>query len=148
MTQAASNKVMGGSQILVFINGFPWGNCRSIRLRIVNTSKKLFGLDSAFPFDNIPTTIQVDGTIELYKLVGDGGLEGQEITAPPLLVQNSMFASIILINRISQEVIFRSDTCLVQSQDWDIPSRGIISGSVGFTAIDWTSDGIQLESTI
>lgn len=139
-----SNIPTTGPGITVFVNGFSYGNVRSIRIREITNSQRRYGLDSPMPFDLIPLTNSADFTIECYLLIGEAGtgLQGVEIMPPPALSQSGQYASIILVSNRDQAIIFRSDTCSVVSVDSDIPARGLVTRTINFNTLDWTSDAI------
>jgi len=143
-----SNIPTTGARIRVYVNGTSYGNVRSVRVREISNSQNRYGLDSSMPFDLIPLTNSADFTIESYLLIGEAGtgLQGVDIMPPPALSQSGQYASIILLSTIDQAIIFRSDTCSVISVDSDIPARGLVTRTINFKTLDWTSDAI-LEST-
>ena len=144
---APLNKVTTGAQVLCYLNGQLQGTVRGVSLRMSSPTKRLYGLDSAQAFDLIPTTSMISGTIEIFRLVNSGGAEGMEIIPPPSMIQMGTFTSLILINKMTQEVIWRSDTVTISDQQLSVPVGGICTLNLSFDAIDFTSDGIATVST-
>lgn len=72
----------------------------------------------------------------MYRLKGDGGAEGAQLTTDfPDLVRQRYF-TVALIERTTGEVLFSADRCALVSQGWNAPGRGFVIGQLSFKALE------------
>jgi hypothetical protein len=107
--------------------------------------KQIRGIDSNIAYELAPTTSTLTGSLELYRLNNDGGIEGYQITVPFEDLPSEKYFSIQLINRKTDTTIFQADHCSVESQNWQTSAKGIVTGSVSFTAISWQNEFAKLK---
>ncbi len=118
-------------QVYAFVNGFNWDS--------QTPARPIYGLDSADPYELAPTTTKVSGTIGVFRTVADKGAQGAGIVPYFEQVPNGKYFSISIVDRSTDMLLFQSDTAILQSESWSIPSKGLITGQLRFEAITWTN---------
>jgi hypothetical protein len=139
----ATNRVVSGAQVILFVNGVQFGNVRSFTFKPSNISKRIMTLDTHIANELIPTILIVSGQIQLYRINNDGGAEGKQLAPPPTNITRARYVSLLLQNRISQETIFRTDTAMITEQTWAVGTSQLMIGSLSFESLEWTSLGIE-----
>ncbi len=128
------------AQVLCYINGIPYSKVTAFQFSSETAKKEIRGLDSSEPYELAPTTNTVHGSLSVLRLLGDDGLEGDGITAPFLDQINQKYFSLLIVERRQNTVLFRADRCTITSQSWEMPARGMVTGSFTFTGIIWQND--------
>lgn len=137
-------RLLLGPKTVLYINGHPYAAVAGVKFNSETPKKPLYAVDSGDPYELAPTTTKVTGTMALYRTVGDGGIEGAGMTVDFAYLPRERYFSMSLIDRSTDTQVFRADRCSVISQSWDIPSRGIVMGSVTFEALTWNNEAVEL----
>jgi len=130
------NSIVVGAHAKAYVNGHLWANVRRFAFRASPQHREQYGLDSLLPVELIPTRYNVSGTMQMYRQHEDGGLEGQGLMAGSEDLPLEKYVTLTLVDRLTDKVLFRSDFVKFIDQNWDMPARGIVSGSASFIAIN------------
>jgi len=128
--------IVVGAHAIAYINGRPWANVRRFKFRVNAPVKEQMGLDSQFPAELIPTSYRVSGSMELYRQHSDGGLETQGAMPGGNDLYLQKYCTFSLVDRATNEILFRTDQMLFTSQEWDVPAGGVMTGHAEFVAIN------------
>lgn len=136
----ARQKVIVSAGVTVYLNNKPFGRVSQFRFSSQTPREPIMAIDSLDPVELAPTSTRVTGSMEIIRTVGDGGAEGAGMTTHFSQLPREKYFSIMLVERISDTVIFRADQCSVVSQSWDFSAKSMVRGSVEFEAIDWSNE--------
>ncbi|CAB4127329.1 hypothetical protein UFOVP75_142 [uncultured Caudovirales phage] len=136
----ATNKTVVAAHALCFINGFLYGQVTGITWNSTTQIIQRDGLDSLVPYELSHGQARVQGTVQILRIHGDGGLEGAGVTAPFSKLSNSKYFSILIVDRTNGLKLFQADNCKVSSQDWTIMSKQRVTGQFSFQGIDWSNE--------
>jgi hypothetical protein len=136
----AKSLLIAAPQVFLCINGQKIGRVTSFKWSPVSNVNPIYGLDSNEPFELAPTTTSCTGSMDLLKYLGDGGAEGAGLTPPSPDIPSGRYFSFLLIEQITNSVIFRADYCAVTSQSWGVGTRGMVGGTVNFQALSWSNE--------
>ncbi|NDD85746.1 hypothetical protein EBZ38_15905 [bacterium] len=136
----ARSRLITGAKVVVYVNGSVFGYAINFRWTSSTPRRAIYGIDSGEPYELAPTTTRIVGSMSLYRTIDGGGLEGPGVVANLDNIPREKYFSIALMERSSGQVIFRAEQCSVVSQSWDIPSRGIVTGSFEFEALAWNNE--------
>jgi hypothetical protein len=136
----ALNRVMRGADLKLYVNGRFFGNVTGISFVITSNHREAMGLDSNIPFELMPTTYTITGNMSLYRLHGDGGLEGQGLMAPSQLIPQEKYVSMTLVDRTTDKLVFRADQCKFLNQSWQAQVKSLVTGSASFKAINFRNE--------
>ena len=129
-----------GSGVKLYINNRVFGIVTSFEWMLDGGRKAIRGIDQTTPFELAPTNSTLRGTINCVKVRGDGGLEGRAISAIESNVLLEKYISILLVDRLSGDVIFRCDKAAVNSQNWRVGAKELLRGSFTFEGLEWSSE--------
>ena len=97
-------------------------------------------VDSILPFELGSTASSVSGTMGLYRTTLDGAAEGPGMVAPLEEIPNEKYFSMALVDLITQIVIFQADFCSVESQSWSMDARGLVLGTISWSALSYQNE--------
>lgn len=126
--------------VTLYINGRPYAQVTDFRFDSATPKKAIMGLDSSEPYELAPTTSKITGSIGLVRIAGDGGLEGAGIIAHSSNAIRERYFTLALVEHRTNTQLFRADRCSATAQSWNSPSKGRITGSLNFEALDWSNE--------
>jgi hypothetical protein len=130
-------KIIPGARVLLYINGVAFGRVYGFRWQSSNGQKLIYALDSSSAYEAIPTQAHASGTVNVYRTSNDGGAEGAQLTTRFSDIVRQRYFTVALIDRVTLEVLFEADRCALQTQSWDVPVRGFVTGVLAFEALEW-----------
>lgn len=130
-----------GAHLRVYVNGQPFGRTRSGRFKSSTPRRRVKVIDSFVPAESVQLGAEGSGSISVYKIHADGGAQAAGIVAAFADLSLEKYFSILILDRFSDTVVFRADRCSLEEEDWDLPTRGFVTGTFNFTAIDWNNEG-------
>ncbi len=133
-------KITTGSQVNLYINGAPYAKVLGFSFAVATPKREIRGIDSSDPSEFAITTQSVTGQLEIYRLTGDGGLEGSGIVAPLNLLTKEKYFSMALVDSLTDGLLFAAQNCTVENQSWDIRTKALVTGSMSFKALSWTNE--------
>lgn len=139
-------KTMVAASVICYVNGRALGTVSSFSFQSVTPRKAIRGIDSNIPYELAPTTSAITGTLELYRMDADGGIEGYLFTAPFDELPTEKYFSLQLINTKTDTVLFQADYCSVESQSWNVSSKTLVTGTVNFSALYWNNEFANLKN--
>lgn len=140
----AASRLLTAARVIAYVNGRPYAAVISVKFDSATPKKAAYGIDSGEPFELMPTTTKIGGTMMLLRTVGDGGPEGNGLVAEFSLVPREKYFTLALVDRLTDTLIFRADQCSVLNQSWDIPAKGLAMGSLSFEALTWNNEAVEL----
>ncbi len=138
----SKSRLVTGARVVVYINGAIYAQVSDFRWNSDTGSHDLYGVDSMQPFESASTVTKCSGQISVYRLIKDGGAEGAGITAPYPDLARERYFSLTLVERSSDTIIFQARRCKLLSQSWEIPTRGYVTGSLSWTALEFSNEVI------
>ncbi len=131
-TTGAAYKLYINNRIFGIATGFEW---------VTSSGRRpIFGLDNVNAIELAPASNSVSGKIDCVRIRLDGGLEGRGINARDEDIMSEKYISIVLIDRLTDTVVFRCDNAAVQQQSWRVDAKNIMRGNFSFLGIDWTNE--------
>lgn len=132
--------LISGAKVLCYINGKLYAKVTSFQWTSTTSGKELETIDMELPVEIAATRSRLGFSMSLLRQIGDGGIEGPGITAFQGQVIREKYFNVILIERTSGLVLFRSDFCKVQQQSWSITAKNLMSGQVSCSGIAWINE--------
>jgi hypothetical protein len=129
-----------GAGVKLYINGAPYARVSSLSINIATPRRDLKTVDTLSPWELLPTALSVSGTLQIYRLHNDGGAEGAGMSGGLAKLPREKYFSLLVINSLTDTVIFQSQNCSVDSQSWDIPAKSYITGRIAFSALDYNNE--------
>ena len=88
----------------------------------------------------MPTTYAIEGTMQVYRMIGDGGAEGAGIQAPQAIQSREKYGTMVLIERDTDTPILQINMFVVNSQSWVLGAKNLMVGTISFKGIVFTNE--------
>lgn len=124
-----------GARCHVYVNGQRYGECISIQYEVSNPFYPVETIDEVVPVELAPTRMRVKGSIECYRVVGSGGLEGMGIAATSDKYARLKYCTIQIRDAATDYALFTAYYCMVDSQRWSWAAKDLARGTFAFTGI-------------
>ena len=125
---------------LVLVNSTLFGRVSSLNYTLNTPQKEIRGVDILVPLESTPVACSLSGTISIYRLRRDGGVEAAGMIPTWDSLTRGKYFSLTVIDRRIDNVIFQCSKCSVTSQNWGINPKGMVIGSISFNGIDYIND--------
>ena len=135
MSQA---RTVVGASVLCYIDGGVFGRAIDFSFQTATPRRAIYGIDSLEPVELAPTQTKVSGTLRVIRTIGDGG--SGDMTGDSNNFEREKYFSIALVDRNTDTVFFQAKSCSITSQNWSIPSKGHVSGTITFDALGWVNE--------
>ncbi len=136
----SQSRVVTGARVICYINGVRFGRVSDFKWDSATPRRAIHGIDSLEPYELAPMSTRCTGSLSLYRTAGDGGIEGPGIVASYQDIPREKYFSLTLIDRASNMVLFRADSCAVTNQSWGVAAKGVMTGSFSFEALSWSNE--------
>lgn len=136
----ARSRVVASAKLILYVNGSRFTPVTSFDWRSDTPRRAIYGLDSASPYEVIPTQTRVTGTVGLVKILSDGGLEGAGIAARLEDISREKYFTMSLVDISTDTTVFSASQCSVTSQSWSAPAKGFVTGRFDFEGILWNNE--------
>lgn len=138
MSQQA--RIVTAAHVYCYINGRRFGRVFSFQWGASTPSEEIDGIDCVETLELAPTRSKVQAQMGIYRTIGDGGIEGPGIQPSSSELQRGKYFSVMLIERLSDTVLFQAEFCKVDSQSWSVVTKDFMKGSVSFKALTWSNE--------
>lgn len=133
-------KTITGANILCYIDGRLYSRASSVSWNSATPHKPIMALDSVDPYELAVTTTHVTASMSVYRLHGDGGAQGAGMVPNYEDLPRGRYFTLILVDRMTNNTLFRMKNCVVNGESWSVPSRGIVTGSLSLEGITWDNE--------
>lgn len=133
-------RLLTAARLIVSINGVMYGRCGGISWAPVAPKKAARGVDSPLVQEYMPTTIEITGQMTVYRMIGDGGLEGAGIQASQIDISREKYITIQLVERQTDTTVLQINQATVQSQSWNAIAKGVVMGQFSFAGVIFTNE--------
>ncbi len=130
-----AGKLQVGAAVVCRINGIDYGFVTGIKLDTPTPRGKARGIDSPFIIDLMPTTIETGGSVEVLRLINDGGLEARNLVLSPRYFIVEKHFTLELVERQTDTILYRAKYCSVENQSWNVVAKGMVTGTFNFTGV-------------
>jgi hypothetical protein len=128
-----------GAHCKLYVNGSPYGRVETFEFTETTAHRTVKVVDLMTPWELIPEGVQVTGSMSIYRIHQDGGVEGAGMKAAVPDLARQKYFSILLVDRFTDTVLFRADQCVVLSQTWRA-QKGLLKGAVSLQARTWSNE--------
>jgi hypothetical protein len=135
-----ASKVIRGADAKVYVNGALLGIVEGWQIAISDGTTEIRGIDNPLPAELAETVYSCTGSLNVYRLRGDGGAEGRGLTALPEKLPHIKYISLRLVDRVTDTPIFESNYVRVNRQQWEIRTKGIMQGQIAWTGIGYVNE--------
>lgn len=136
-------KTAPSAALLCYVNSRLYGQVTGVSLRSVVTRRRVHGIDTTEAQELTSGPTKIGGTIRVIRVIGDGGAEGAGMTTNFENLPAEQYFSLLILERGFGTVMFRADQCSLLGQTWDMPSKGLVSGTLEFEALTWSNETLN-----
>lgn len=134
-----ASQLIVGAHVVCYLNGSAYSKVAGMSYQISTPNREIMCVDSVVPAELAPTRVSVSATLQLYRLRGDGGIEAAGMAATWRNHTQAKYFNLMVVDRLSDTVIFQIDQATVESQSWNI-GRGFVMGTVTIKGIGWENE--------
>ena len=127
-----ANKIIVTANTVCYVNNVPLARCCGLSYTSQSMHKEMHCVDILEPTELIPTTLSFTGTIDIYRLHRDGGIEAAGLIPTWDNLTRSKYFSLGLKDMFADTFILQVDKCAVDSQSWRVFPKGHVQGSIFF----------------
>jgi hypothetical protein len=134
-----SSLTIHGARVVCYINGSVLG-VNSFKFTSDTPRRPVYCLDMQFPGELVLQSTRIVGTLGVYRQASDGGIEGVGMIATTPDLMSEKYFTILLVDRVTDTVLFSAELCSVLSQDWQVSTKDLMHGTIQFQAILWSNE--------
>jgi hypothetical protein len=102
--------------------------------------RELRGIDTLQSVEFIPISANVKGTLQIYRLHQDGGIEAAGLAATFDSLTREKYASLMVIDRATDTTIVQIDKFCVQNQAWSFSPKALIVGTITWAGLNYINE--------
>ena len=129
-------KILTGANLVVYLNSRPYGVVQSFSWNEDTPSDAIGGVDTPNTVELASTTSSVSGSMTIWRLAADGGLEGAGMKTTSANLARGKYFSLLVRDRVTDQIFFHASKCRVGKQSWSAQVKAMVSGTVAFQALD------------
>ena len=133
---------IASAQCLAWINGVQVGQVSGFSWRSMENRREVYAVDQNQPFELIPTQSRVQCNLRLWRLLLDGGSQGLGMSGGLDAMVRERYFTFMITERSTDTVLFQAQECSLNDESWDIQPRGIVTGTLSFTALTWNNEAL------
>lgn len=134
------SSIIASATLKVMVNGRLLGWAAGFNPHIRTPARRAQGIDTSQTYELMPTTYEVNGTLTVYRGRAQGGVEGLGMIAFARNLLLQKYNTIELLDRVTDVVVMRFDSCLITDQAWSIAPKGLVTGQVQFEGLGYTNE--------
>src|SRR5512133_3659166 len=115
------NRTLVSGGVHCFINGKDIGWVTGVEFHSNTPRKYVTGIDTLVPFEIVPLSTEIGGSISVVKMFGDDSLEFRGIVGKSQNIIKEKYFTLALIQRNSAGaayILFQASQCSVENQSW------------------------------
>src|ERR1035437_124794 len=109
----AISNLVTSPHVIVLINSIPFARCSGLHYEIGSSHKELRGIDTLLPVELVPVGLSLHGTMQIFRLHQDGGIEAAGLIATWRKFTKSKYFSVLVLDRSTDSVLLQADRCSV-----------------------------------
>lgn len=137
----ARARTVVAAHCVVYVNGRLFGRVASLGFSAETPQRELRVIDTLEPAELIPQGASVRGSLTIYRLHRDGGIEAAGLAAAWADMTRQKYFSLMVVDRVTDTVLFRADRCATAAQSWNV-GRGFVMGTVAFVGLNWSNETV------
>jgi hypothetical protein len=135
MADNTQNMLLTGAQVVCYVNAAMFGRVSSINISIDSPRRKIHVIDTLQPVELAPMSVDVSGTMTVFKLKQDGGIEAVGLISKWSNLTFEKGFDLALVDRSTDTIIYHIENCSIESQRWGINTKGYVLGNIAFSGL-------------
>jgi hypothetical protein len=130
-----ANKVQVGAGLNLLLNGANYGIITDFQYQMLSPRVANRGIDTMEMSELAPTTVEVQGTVQVLMLRDDEGLEGRQLTAGLPYISTERYFSLMLQDRSTGFIVMTISYASIEGQSWAVRPRNLVQGQFTFKGL-------------
>jgi hypothetical protein len=131
------SNLVTGARLVMYLNGKRFASVSNFSPTEESPQREIHGIDTLEPIELVPGPLSCSGTMTIYRQVHDGGIEGGGMKPTWDAETRGKYFSILIVDRITDTVIWESRKNSVVRQSWSFPAKGYVTGNISFKGITY-----------
>jgi hypothetical protein len=136
----AISNLVTSPHCVAYVNSVPFARVCGLTYDIVSPRRELHGIDILEPTELVPSSLSIHGTIQVYRLHQDGGVEAAGLVATWQKLTKEKYASLMVLDRATDTVLVQVDKFCVNNQSWRITPKSFVLGTITWTGFGYSND--------
>lgn len=132
-------QVISGADVVVYLNNQVYARVAEISFQNMEPAREVQTIDTLLPAEEVPGPVRCRVTMRVYRLRRDGGAQGAGATTTWPDITRQKYAAVLVVDRVTDAVLFRADRCKMVSEDWPI-GRALLVGTLTFQILSWSNE--------
>ncbi len=132
-------QVVSGAHVVVYLNNTIYARVAEISWSSSEPARETQTVDTLLPAEEIPGPVRCKVMMRVYRLHRDGGAQGAGATTTWRDITRQKYAAVVVLDRVTDTVLFRADRCKLVSEDWPI-GRALTVGTLTFQVLEWGNE--------
>jgi hypothetical protein len=132
--------LLTGAHVVAYVNAAPFSRVSSLNLSIDSPKKKLHVIDTPLAVELVPLTLDVSGTMTVFRLKKDLGVEGVGMIAPWKNYNFGKYFDLAIVDRSTDSIFIHLESCSVEGQRWSMTTKGYVIGTISFSGLYYNND--------
>jgi len=132
-----STNLVTGARLILYVNGKKFAPVNSFSPVEDSPHREVHGIDSLEPIELVQGPLTCSGMFTIYRQVHDGGVEGAGMKATWDAETRSKYFSILIVDRITDTIIWESRKNSIVRQSWNFPAKGYVTGNIMFKGLSY-----------
>ena len=128
------------ASVVCLVNGGAYGQAKSFHWSSSTPHREVHGIDDLVAVDLIPQAVSVTGTVGMYRLHGDAGIQGIGAGGAFPNIARLKFFVLQLRDITTGALLFEARNCVVTAESWGAEAKGIVEGSMSFKGLSWRNE--------
>ena len=134
------SNLLVGSQTYCLINSSKLAQVAGCSYTISTPRRELYGVDTLEPLELIPLGTNFSGSLTIYRLHRDGGIEAAGLIPTWNQLTRGKYFSLTIKDRATDTILLHADKCEVQSQSWRVDPKQHVIGTITFSGIKYENE--------
>jgi len=133
--------IIAAHHVVVYINGVMLGYINGMPQWNIDTEfREAREIDTNETVELMPGQSRVSGTFTILRGRDTGGLEGAGLVATGQKMLRQKYATIELVDRLTDQTIFRALKCQVTRQSWSVQPKQLVVGTFTWLGINFENE--------
>jgi hypothetical protein len=135
---------IAGAHLKCFINGKLLGYVIAVpSWNIRSEWAELRGIDNVMAKQLVPRIYSCSGTVQILRGRHTGGLEGAGLVPSGEAMLRQKYLTVEIQDRITQDIIYRALLCQIDQQQWQMDTKGLVTGSFSFKGLSFQNEATR-----
>lgn len=125
---------------MAHINSRRFANVFALGYEVTSAHKEIHGVDLLAPTELIPVSLSFSGSMQIYRLHRDGGIEADGMIPDWDRLTRGKYFSLMVLDRATDTIILNAEKCIIQKQSWQMSTKAFVIGTIAFSGLIYKNE--------